>query len=175
MNNASEWLMCMYTTKPHMIVICTSVTIPINKRVPIGSWASREVVMPNRLPCRRHRLEIADNWLPQLGMYALQSVVTISSNSFLLVTLFQILRRLTWNASLNTRKHSGEHQLRLVALWIDGDKDTRLGRFEHLLQYVSLGKIHNILREYDLKTVDLLLCSTSFWGAQVCPVEKKQA
>ncbi len=49
-----------------------------------------------------------------------------------------------------TREQSGTHQLRLVALWIDGDKDTRLGRFEHLLQYVSLGTIHTILTEYDL-------------------------
>ncbi len=47
-------------------------------------------------------------------------------------------------------RQNGEYQLRLVALWIDGDKDTRLGRFEHLLQYVSFGTIHTILREYDL-------------------------
>ncbi len=41
------------------------------------------------------------------------------------------------------REHNGEQQLRLVALWIDGDKDARLGRFEHLLQYVSLDTIPN--------------------------------
>ncbi len=39
------------------------------------------------------------------------------------------------------RHQSGEHQLRLVALWIDVDKDARLGSFERLLQYVNLGAI----------------------------------
>ncbi len=39
------------------------------------------------------------------------------------------------------RKQSGERQLRLVAHWIDGDKDARLNRFEHLLQFVNLGTI----------------------------------
>ncbi len=41
------------------------------------------------------------------------------------------------------RKQNGEQQLRLVAVWIDADKDARLGRFEHLLQYVNLGTISN--------------------------------
>ncbi len=41
------------------------------------------------------------------------------------------------------RQQNGEQQLRLVAVWIDADKDVRLGRFEHLLQYVSLDTIPN--------------------------------
>ncbi len=41
------------------------------------------------------------------------------------------------------RRQNGEQQLRLVAVWIDADKDARLGRFEHLLQYVSLDTIPN--------------------------------
>ncbi len=47
-------------------------------------------------------------------------------------------------------RQKNEYQLRLVVLWIDGDKDARLGRFEHLLQYVGLDTINTILREYDL-------------------------
>ncbi len=43
----------------------------------------------------------------------------------------------------NIRRQNGEQQLRLVALWIDADKDVRLCRFEHLLQYVNLGTIPN--------------------------------
>ncbi len=39
------------------------------------------------------------------------------------------------------REQNGEQQLRIVALWIDGDKDARLGRFEDLLQFVNLGTI----------------------------------
>ncbi len=39
------------------------------------------------------------------------------------------------------REKNGELQLRLVALWIDDDKDTRLNRFEHLMQYVKLDTI----------------------------------
>ncbi len=39
------------------------------------------------------------------------------------------------------RRQNGEQQLRLVAVWIDADKDGRLDRFEHLLQYVSLDTI----------------------------------
>ncbi len=38
-------------------------------------------------------------------------------------------------------QQSGEHQLRLVALWIDGDKNARLGSIKRLLQYVNLGAI----------------------------------
>ncbi len=41
------------------------------------------------------------------------------------------------------RRQNGEQQLRLVALWIDADKDERLGRFERLLQFVNLGTISN--------------------------------
>ncbi len=41
------------------------------------------------------------------------------------------------------REQSGELQLRLVALWIDRDKDARIGSFERLLQYVNLGTITN--------------------------------
>ncbi len=37
------------------------------------------------------------------------------------------------------REQCGEHQLRLLAFWIDADKDARLGSFERLLQYVNLG------------------------------------
>ncbi len=40
-------------------------------------------------------------------------------------------------------EQNGEQQLRLVALWIDAEKDVRLCRFEHLLQYVDLGTISN--------------------------------
>ncbi len=39
------------------------------------------------------------------------------------------------------RRQNGEHQLRVLALWIDGDRDARIGRFEHLLQYVNVGTI----------------------------------
>ncbi len=39
------------------------------------------------------------------------------------------------------RRQNGEQQLRLVALWIDADKDARLGRFENLVQHVSLDTI----------------------------------
>ncbi len=39
------------------------------------------------------------------------------------------------------REQSGETKLRLVALWIDVDKDAPLGSFERLLQYVNLGAI----------------------------------
>ncbi len=39
------------------------------------------------------------------------------------------------------RKQNGEQQLRLVAVWIDADKDVRLGRFEHILQHVRLDTI----------------------------------
>ncbi len=39
------------------------------------------------------------------------------------------------------RQQNGEQQIRLVAVWIDADKDARLGRFEHLLQYVSVDTI----------------------------------
>ncbi len=39
------------------------------------------------------------------------------------------------------RRQNGELQLRLVAAWIDADKGARLGRFEDLLQYISLGTI----------------------------------
>ncbi len=39
------------------------------------------------------------------------------------------------------RRQNGEQQLRLVAVWIDADKDARLGRFENLLQHVSLDTI----------------------------------
>ncbi len=41
----------------------------------------------------------------------------------------------------NMREQSGEHKLRLVALWIDGDKDAHLGSIKQLLQYVNLGAI----------------------------------
>ncbi len=40
-----------------------------------------------------------------------------------------------------TREQCGEHQLRLLALWIDADKDARLGSFDRLLQYVNFGTI----------------------------------
>ncbi len=39
------------------------------------------------------------------------------------------------------REQCGEHQLRVLALWIDADKDARLGSFERLLQYVNFGTI----------------------------------
>ncbi len=38
-------------------------------------------------------------------------------------------------------EQDGARQLRLVAVWIDVDKDARLNRFEHLLQYVNLDTI----------------------------------
>ncbi len=39
------------------------------------------------------------------------------------------------------RAQCGEHQLRLLALWIDADKDARLGSFERRLQYINFGTI----------------------------------
>ncbi len=39
------------------------------------------------------------------------------------------------------REQDGACQLRPFAVWIDGDKDARLGRFEHLLPYVNLDTI----------------------------------
>ncbi len=39
------------------------------------------------------------------------------------------------------REQDGARQLRLIAVWIDGDKDARLNRFEHLLPYVNLDTI----------------------------------
>ncbi len=96
----SEWLMRNFITNPNMSVICTSTTSTISKWLLIGSWVSHEVVIPNGLPCRRHRLEKADNWLPQLA----------SSKSFLLVTLGQILRRFTLKCLLKhekTRRQNG--------------------------------------------------------------------
>ncbi len=41
----------------------------------------------------------------------------------------------------NIRRQNSEQQLRLVAVGIDAYKDVRLGRFEHILQYVSLHTI----------------------------------
>ncbi len=63
----------------------------------------------------------------------------LTSNTFGLETTEDDITFLLEHAKM--REQSGEHQLRLVALWIDVDKDARLGRFEHLLQYVNLGSI----------------------------------
>ncbi len=63
----------------------------------------------------------------------------LSVNTFGLETSEEALKSLLAHEKI--REKNGELQLRLVALWIDGDKDARLSRFEDLLQYVNLGAI----------------------------------
>ncbi len=48
-----------------------------------------------------------------------------------------------WLLTLNIigRDTSEDDLIRLVAVWIDADKDARLGRLENLLQHVSLDTI----------------------------------
>ncbi len=63
----------------------------------------------------------------------------LSLNTFGQETSEEALKSLLAHEKI--REKNGELQLRLVAIWIDGDKDARLGRFEDLLQYVKLGTI----------------------------------
>ncbi len=63
----------------------------------------------------------------------------LSSNTFGQETSEKALKSLLGHEKI--KEKNGELQLRLVALWIDGDKDARLGLFEHLLQFVSLDTI----------------------------------
>ncbi len=63
----------------------------------------------------------------------------LSLNTFGRETSEEALKSLLGHA--NMREQNGEQQLRLVALWIDGDRDTRINRFEHLMQYVKLDTI----------------------------------
>ncbi len=63
----------------------------------------------------------------------------LSLNTFGHETSEEALKRLLGHEKI--KEKNGELQLRLVALWVDGDKDARLGRFEDLLQYVKLDTI----------------------------------
>ncbi len=63
----------------------------------------------------------------------------LSVNTFGLETSEDDLKSLLGHEKIQEK--NGELQLRLVALWVDGDKDARLGRFEDLLQYVKLDTI----------------------------------
>ncbi len=63
----------------------------------------------------------------------------LSVNTFGLETSEDDLKSLLGHEKI--KEKNGELQLRLVALWVDGDKDARLGRFEDLLQYVKVDTI----------------------------------
>ncbi len=63
----------------------------------------------------------------------------LSLNTFGRETSEEVLKSLLVHEKI--QEQNGELQLRLVALWVDGDKDARLGRFEDLQHYVKFGTI----------------------------------
>ncbi len=82
----------------------TSVIRRINERSLIGCRAVREVVVPKRIFWRLLQLERVDTWLLQRGVNASYTSMTISAAKFFLNTLGHILWRLTWDASVKTKK-----------------------------------------------------------------------